>query len=112
MQLSTTLQGVVTSNCSRPRTDRGRVAAEVMVATPAVRNLIREGKVHQIYSAMQAGGRYGMQTMDQSLCRGSLSRVARHGCHDVEDRPGWSWRRPTAATASADGNDGGRTVDA
>ena len=43
------------------------VAAEVLIATPAVRNLIREGKVHQIYSAMQAGGRYGMQTMDQSL---------------------------------------------
>jgi twitching motility protein PilT len=38
-----------------------------MVATPAIRNLIREGKTHQIYSAMQAGGKYGMQTMDQSL---------------------------------------------
>jgi twitching motility protein PilT len=38
-----------------------------MIATPAIRNLIREGKTHQIYSAMQAGGRYGMQTMDQSL---------------------------------------------
>ncbi len=38
-----------------------------MVATPAIRNLIREGKVHQIYSAMQAGGRFGMQTMDMSL---------------------------------------------
>jgi twitching motility protein PilT len=39
----------------------------VLIVTPAVRNLIREGKVHQIYSAMQAGGRFGMQTMDQSL---------------------------------------------
>ena len=37
------------------------------MATPAVRNLIREGKVHQIYSAMQAGARFGMQSMDQSL---------------------------------------------
>ena len=47
---------------------QGRVvAAEVLVATPAIRNLIREGKVHQIYSAMQAGGRFGMQTMDMSL---------------------------------------------
>ena len=46
----------------------GRVAAcEVMVATPAIRNLIRDGKTFQIYSAMQAGGRFGMQTMDQSL---------------------------------------------
>jgi len=43
------------------------VSAEVLVATPAVRNLIREGKTHQIYSAMQAGGKYGMQTMDMSL---------------------------------------------
>jgi twitching motility protein PilT len=40
---------------------------EILVATPAVRNLIREGKTHQIYSAMQAGGQFGMQTMDQSL---------------------------------------------
>jgi twitching motility protein PilT len=39
----------------------------VLVATPAVRNLIREGKTHQIYSSMQAGGKYGMQTMDQAL---------------------------------------------
>jgi twitching motility protein PilT len=47
---------------------RGRkCAVEVLVATPAVRNMIREGKTHQIYSAMQAGGRFGMQTMDQGL---------------------------------------------
>jgi twitching motility protein PilT len=37
------------------------------VATPAVRNLIREGKTHQIYTSMQAGGKYGMQVMDQHL---------------------------------------------
>ncbi len=43
------------------------VACEVLVTTPAIRNLIREGKVHQIYSAMQAGGRFGMQTMDMSI---------------------------------------------
>jgi len=43
------------------------VAAEVLISTSAVRNLIREGKVHQIYSAMQAGGRFGMRSMDQSL---------------------------------------------
>ena len=47
---------------------KGRVcAAEVLVATPAVRNLIREGKTHQIYSTMQSGGKYGMQTMDAAL---------------------------------------------
>ncbi len=68
VQLASTLQGVVTQQLV-PRLDgAGRVvAAEVLVATPAVRNLVREGKTHQIYSAMQAGGRYGMQTMDQTL---------------------------------------------
>jgi twitching motility protein PilT len=39
----------------------------VLVPTPAVRNLIREGKTHQIYSALQTGGAHGMQTMDASL---------------------------------------------
>jgi twitching motility protein PilT len=43
------------------------VATEVLVPTPAVRNLIREGKTHQIYSALQTGGAHGMQTMDASL---------------------------------------------
>jgi twitching motility protein PilT len=52
-----------------PRQDgTGRVAAhEVMVATPAVRNLIREGKTAQLYSALQTGAQVGMQTLDQSL---------------------------------------------
>ena len=43
------------------------MALEIMVATPAIRNLIREEKIHQIYSAMQAGQKFGMQTMNQSL---------------------------------------------
>ena len=67
-QLSAALQGIVTQQLIPTRDGRGRaVAAEVLVATAAVRNLIREGKTHQIYSAMQAGGKYGMQTMDTSL---------------------------------------------
>lgn len=46
----------------------GRVpSVEIMVATPAIRNLIREGKTHQIHTALQTGAQYGMQTMDQSL---------------------------------------------
>jgi twitching motility protein PilT len=62
----------------------------VLVATPAVRNLIREGKTHQIYSAMQAGGKYGMQTMDQSLAalvqRGVISmETAIERCANEED---------------------------
>jgi twitching motility protein PilT len=68
VQLAAALQGVVTQQLVPTVTGTGRVlASEVLVATAAVRNLIREGKTHQIYSSMQAGGRYGMQTMDQSL---------------------------------------------
>lgn len=67
-QLAGALQGVVTQQLIPTIDGRGRaVASEVLLATPAIRNLIREGKVHQIYSSLQAGGRYGMQTMDQSL---------------------------------------------
>src|SRR3954454_17150001 len=58
VQLSTTLQGVVTQQLLQTSDGRSRtVASEVLIATAAVRNLIREGKVHQIYSVMQAGGR-------------------------------------------------------
>ncbi|HET9075501.1 MAG TPA: PilT/PilU family type 4a pilus ATPase [Acidimicrobiales bacterium] len=68
VQLAAALQAVVTQQLLPRATGRGRVVAcEVLIATPAIRNLIREGKIHQIYSAMQAGGKYGMQTMDQSL---------------------------------------------
>jgi twitching motility protein PilT len=43
------------------------MSMEIMVATPAIRNLIREEKIHQIYSAVATGQKYGMQTMNQSL---------------------------------------------
>jgi twitching motility protein PilT len=43
------------------------VAAEILIPTPAVRNLIREAKSHQIYSVLQTGGSHGMQTMDAAL---------------------------------------------
>ena len=78
-QLALLLEGVVCQTLLRGAGGRGRVvAAEVLSPTPAVRNLIRENKVHQLYSAMQAGqGRHGMQTMNQSLAalvgRGSIS---------------------------------------
>ncbi len=68
VQLAATLRAVVTQTLLPKAKERGRVvAAEVLVAIPAVQNLIREGKTHQIYSVMQAGGRYGMQSMDQCL---------------------------------------------
>jgi twitching motility protein PilT len=91
VQLASALQGIVTQQLLPIRTGRGRaVATEVMVATPAIRNLIREGKTHQIYSAMQAGGKYGMQTMDQSLAalvaRGVISmETAIERCANEED---------------------------
>ena len=68
VQLAGTLAGIVSQQLVPTADGKGRaVAAEVLVATPAVRNLIREGKVHQIYTSMQAGGKFGMQVMDQHL---------------------------------------------
>jgi twitching motility protein PilT len=68
VQLSISLQGIVTQQLLPKADGQGRVVAtEVLVPTPGVRNLIREGKTHQIYSALQTGGRFGMQTMDASL---------------------------------------------
>ncbi|MEX1264025.1 MAG: type IV pilus twitching motility protein PilT [Actinomycetota bacterium] len=91
VQLATTLMGVVTQQLIPTADGNGRVAAiEVLVTTPAVRNLIREGKVHQIYSSMQAGGRHGMQTMDMSLAQhvkaGHITQqLAFERCHDPEE---------------------------
>lgn len=66
--LAGALQGVVSQTLCKRADGRGRaVATEVMMATPAVRNLIREGKTHQVYSAMQAGAQHGMHTLDQHL---------------------------------------------
>lgn len=65
--LSESLQGVI-SQLLLKKEGGGRIAAhEIMVATPAIRNLIREDKIAQMYSAIQTGANHGMQTMDQSL---------------------------------------------
>lgn len=68
VQLASVLSGIVTQQLI-PRMDRpGRIAAcEVLVGTPAVRNLIREGRIHQLQSALQTGSKAGMRTMEQSL---------------------------------------------
>jgi twitching motility protein PilT len=67
VQLSNTIEAVVAQQLL-PRTGGGRCAAiEVMVATSAIRNLIREGKTYQIYSALETGAQFGMQTMDKQL---------------------------------------------
>jgi twitching motility protein PilT len=67
-QLANALQGIITQTLI-PTYDGERrvVACEVLMPTPGVRNLIREGKNHQIYSAIQTGGKFGMQTMDAAL---------------------------------------------
>ena len=68
VQLSVALQGVVTQQLLPTADGSGRVCAcEVLVPTPAVRNLIREGKTHQIPSVLQTGASAGMQTMDSAL---------------------------------------------
>ncbi|MGN6373208.1 MAG: type IV pilus twitching motility protein PilT [Solirubrobacteraceae bacterium] len=68
MQLSVALQGIMTQQLLPTADGSGRVAAcEVLVPNAAVRNLIREGKTHQIYSVLQTGSAQGMQTMDAAL---------------------------------------------
>jgi twitching motility protein PilT len=68
IQLSSVLQAVVSQQLVENIDNSKRVAAlEIMVTTPGIQNLIREGKTHQIESAVQTGNKYGMKTMDMSL---------------------------------------------
>ncbi|MFZ2964013.1 MAG: type IV pilus twitching motility protein PilT [Rhodoglobus sp.] len=89
-QLAATLQGVVCQTLVKHASGKGRVVAtEVMITTPAVANLIREGKTYQIPSAMQAGRELGMHTMDQHLAdlvnAGQITQAAAlEKVHDVE----------------------------
>ncbi len=69
-QLATTLQAVITQRLLKRLDGTGRIpVTEVMVATAAVRNLIREGKTYQLYSSIELGSEYGMHTMEQRLNR-------------------------------------------
>src|SRR5579871_4254839 len=89
--LSVALQGIMTQMLLPTADGSGRVvAAEILVPTPAVRNLIREGKTHQVYSVIQTGGSHGMQTMDASLATlvrsGKITRaLAESRAHSVEE---------------------------
>jgi twitching motility protein PilT len=66
--LSESLKAVISQTLCKTIDGGGRVAAhEIMVGTPAIRNLIREAKVAQMYSAIQTGQQFGMQTLDQNL---------------------------------------------
>lgn len=80
-QLGDTLRGIITQTLLPKAQSEGRViATEVLVNTPAIANLIREGEISQIYSMLQAGGSLGMHTLDQDLQRlvadGSISLAA------------------------------------
>jgi len=76
------LEGVITQTLLPKAKGRGRaMAAEILVVTPAVRALIRDDKIHQIYSTMQSGKKFGMQTMNDALYGLYMSRdVALDDC--------------------------------
>jgi len=90
-QLSMALQGVVTQAlCPRADGNGRAVVTEIMVATPAIRNLIREGKTHQIPSFMQSGGGDGMLSFDQHLAERVRHRIITYDqalnlCHSAEE---------------------------
>jgi twitching motility protein PilT len=74
-QLAFVLEGIVTQTLLPKAQGKGRVmAAEILVVTPAIRALIRDDKVHQIYSSMQAGKKWGMQTLNDALYALYMSR--------------------------------------
>ena len=108
--LSVALQGVVAQQLLPTADGAGRVAAvEVLIPTPAVRNLIREGKTHQIYSAIQTGGEYGMQTMDAALTElvrtGRITRdVARRRASVPAELARLLGDVTTVSTTNANGN--------
>jgi len=111
-QLSLTLEGVLSQTLiSRPDGKGRAMALEVMVMTPAIRNLIREEKIHQIYSAMQAGTKYGMQTMNQALVqlvqKGLIARDEALGRSTIPDELAQLLSSPAAGVAAAQPAAGG-----
>jgi twitching motility protein PilT len=83
------LEGIVTQTLLPKAQGRGRVmAAEILVVTPAIRALIRDDKVHQIYSSMQAGKKWGMQTLNDALYALYMNReVTAEECLRVSGDP-------------------------
>jgi len=88
-QLAFVLEGIVTQTLLPKASGKGRaLAAEVLVVTPAIRALIRDDKVHQIYSLMQGGKKFGMQTLNDALYQLYLSRqVSSEECLRVSGDP-------------------------
>jgi twitching motility protein PilT len=88
-QLAFVLEGIITQTLLPKAKGRGRaMAAEILVVTPAIRALIRDDKVHQIYSAMQSGKKHGMQTLNDALYQLYMSReVSDEECLRVSGDP-------------------------
>ena len=88
-QLAFVLEGIITQTLLPKAKGRGRaMAAEILVVTPAIRALIRDDKVHQIYSAMQSGKKHGMQTLNDALYQLYMSReVSDDECLRVSGDP-------------------------
>ncbi len=113
-QLSIALQGIVTQQLSPTADGRGRVVAcEVLIPTPAFSNLIREGKTHQIYAAVQTSGAVGMQTMDADLARlvrsGKITRALAEQRASVPEelKLHAGWRRGADAGRRSGGSEPG-----
>ena len=88
-QLAFVLEGIVTQTLLAKAKGRGRaMAAEILVVTPAIRALIRDDKVHQIYSSMQSGKKFGMQTLNDALYQLYMTReVSQDECLRVSGDP-------------------------
>jgi len=110
--LSESLEGVITQKLLPSKDGKGRVAAlEILIAVPAIRNLIRENKTPQIVTAIQTGAQHGMQSLDQALrdlvMQGKLAReeAIRHGSGTTsfEAPPGAAGAKPGAPAAKPGG---------
>jgi len=88
-QLSFVLEGIITQTLLPKRSGKGRVmACEILVVTPAIRALIRDDKIHQVYSMMQSGKKHGMQTLNDALYQIYQSReVTEEECLRVSGDP-------------------------
>ncbi len=109
-QLAFVLEGVITQTLLPKAKGRGRaMAAEILVVTPAVRALIRDDKIHQIYSTMQSGKKFGMQTMNDALYNLYMNReVALEEClrssHDPNEFLRMIGQNPEDDAAKKPGN--------
>jgi len=88
-QLAFVLEGIITQTLLPKKSGKGRVmAVEILVVTPAIRALIRDDKIHQVYSMMQSGKKHGMQTLNDSLYQLFMNReVAEDECLRVSGDP-------------------------